>query len=174
MLIFPLCKGLLTLFICVFIYCFSGTVVSAIPALLPPITAIPTFHLWSHQTLKISFDAIIKNKQKAKKEKRLIQKYVVRVKLWKQLKVHVWICSMKFWYVNVQQPTCPLICLSCSPLFPGLVCQRGMLYHHCSSFCRRSCAALSAPQPCADECAEGCNCPEGKFYEETLHFCVPM
>ena len=85
--------------------------------MLFPIPAIPTSHPWSHQTMEISFDAIIKNKQKAKKEKRLIQKYVVRVKLWKELKVHVWICNMKFWYVNLQQPTCPLICLSCSP--PG-------------------------------------------------------
>ncbi|KAF6120779.1 otogelin like [Phyllostomus discolor] len=58
--------------------------------------------------------------------------------------------------------------------FCGLVCQKGMLYHHCSSFCRRSCMALSAPERCTDECAEGCNCPEGKYYEETLHFCVPM
>ncbi|KAM7328139.1 hypothetical protein ACRRTK_012231 [Alexandromys fortis] len=27
---------------------------------------------------------------------------------------------------------------------------------------------------CNDDCAEGCNCPEGKFYEDTLNFCVPI
>nr|XP_023423412.1 otogelin-like protein [Cavia porcellus] len=58
--------------------------------------------------------------------------------------------------------------------FCAVVCQKGMLYHHCSSFCRRSCASLSAPEQCNDDCAEGCNCPEGKFYEETLNFCVPI
>ncbi|KAM6153043.1 otogelin-like protein isoform 1-T1 [Erethizon dorsatum] len=58
--------------------------------------------------------------------------------------------------------------------FCAVVCQKGMLYHHCSSFCRRSCTSLSAPEQCNDECAEGCNCPEGKFYEETLNFCVPI
>ncbi|KAF3825973.1 hypothetical protein GH733_006087 [Mirounga leonina] len=58
--------------------------------------------------------------------------------------------------------------------FCGVVCQRGMLYHHCSSFCRRSCTALAAPERCSDDCAEGCNCPEGKYYEDTLSFCVPI
>ena len=56
----------------------------------------------------------------------------------------------------------------------GLVCQKGMMYHHCASFCRRSCVSLSAPEQCHDDCAEGCNCPEGKYYEDTLSFCVPM
>ncbi|KAB1269975.1 Otogelin-like protein [Camelus dromedarius] len=58
--------------------------------------------------------------------------------------------------------------------FCGLVCQKGMLYHHCASFCRRSCISLSSPEQCTDDCAEGCNCPEGKYYEDTLSFCVPM
>ncbi|XP_073940124.1 otogelin-like protein isoform X9 [Castor canadensis] len=56
----------------------------------------------------------------------------------------------------------------------AVVCQQGMLYHHCSSFCRHSCASLSSPEQCNDDCAEGCNCPEGKFYEDTLNFCVPI
>uniref|UniRef100_A0A2K6GUH7 Otogelin like n=1 Tax=Propithecus coquereli TaxID=379532 RepID=A0A2K6GUH7_PROCO len=58
--------------------------------------------------------------------------------------------------------------------FCAVVCQKGMLYHHCSSFCRRSCISLSSPELCNDDCAEGCNCPEGKFYEDTLNFCVPI
>ncbi|KAH0506649.1 Otogelin-like protein [Microtus ochrogaster] len=58
--------------------------------------------------------------------------------------------------------------------FCAVVCQKGMLYHHCSSFCLRSCTSLSSPEQCDDDCAEGCNCPEGKFYEDTLNFCVPM
>uniref|UniRef100_A0A8I3RW39 Otogelin like n=2 Tax=Canis lupus familiaris TaxID=9615 RepID=A0A8I3RW39_CANLF len=58
--------------------------------------------------------------------------------------------------------------------FCGVVCQKGMLYHHCASFCRRSCVSLAAPEQCNDDCAEGCNCPEGKYYEDTLHFCVPI
>ncbi|EGW14371.1 Otogelin [Cricetulus griseus] len=58
--------------------------------------------------------------------------------------------------------------------FCAVVCQKGMLYHHCSSFCLRSCTSLSSPEPCNDDCAEGCNCPEGKFYEDTLNFCVPI
>ncbi|TKC43524.1 hypothetical protein EI555_011021, partial [Monodon monoceros] len=58
--------------------------------------------------------------------------------------------------------------------FCGVVCQKGMMYHHCSSFCRRSCISLSSPEQCPDDCAEGCNCPEGKYYEDTLSFCVPI
>ncbi|ELK02529.1 hypothetical protein PAL_GLEAN10022422 [Pteropus alecto] len=58
--------------------------------------------------------------------------------------------------------------------FCGVVCQKGMLYHHCSSFCLRSCISLSSPEQCNDDCAEGCNCPEGKYYEDTLNFCVPI
>ncbi|MBZ3881922.1 Otogelin-like protein [Sciurus carolinensis] len=58
--------------------------------------------------------------------------------------------------------------------FCAVVCQKGMLYHHCSSFCRHSCTSLSSPEQCNDDCAEGCNCPEGKFYEDTLNFCVPI
>ena len=98
--------------------------------MLLPIPAIPTSHPWSHQTMEISFDAIIKNKQKAIKEKRLIQKYVVRIKLWKELKVHVWICNMKFWYVNLQQPTCSLI----SQLLPPWLYPRPSHYLWFKSF----------------------------------------
>ncbi|XP_038611991.1 otogelin-like protein [Tachyglossus aculeatus] len=56
----------------------------------------------------------------------------------------------------------------------AVICQRGMLYHRCSSFCRHSCTSLSTGRTCDDECAEGCNCPEGKYFEESINFCVPV
>ncbi|KAM7177636.1 otogelin-like protein [Macrochelys suwanniensis] len=56
----------------------------------------------------------------------------------------------------------------------ALVCRSGMLYHRCSSFCEHSCSSLSAPHVCNDDCAEGCNCPDGKYFEESISFCVPI
>uniref|UniRef100_A0A674K350 Otogelin like n=1 Tax=Terrapene triunguis TaxID=2587831 RepID=A0A674K350_9SAUR len=56
----------------------------------------------------------------------------------------------------------------------ALVCRSGMLYHRCSSFCKHSCSSLSAPHVCNDDCAEGCNCPDGKYFEESINFCVPI
>ncbi|EMP36508.1 Otogelin [Chelonia mydas] len=56
----------------------------------------------------------------------------------------------------------------------ALVCRSGMLYHRCSSFCGHSCSSLSAPHVCNDDCAEGCNCPDGKYFEESINFCVPV
>uniref|UniRef100_K7G6F8 Otogelin like n=1 Tax=Pelodiscus sinensis TaxID=13735 RepID=K7G6F8_PELSI len=56
----------------------------------------------------------------------------------------------------------------------GLVCRSGMLYHQCSSFCKHSCSSLSSPHICNDDCAEGCNCPDGKYFEESINFCVPI
>uniref|UniRef100_F7G035 Otogelin like n=1 Tax=Ornithorhynchus anatinus TaxID=9258 RepID=F7G035_ORNAN len=56
----------------------------------------------------------------------------------------------------------------------AVICQRGMLYHRCSSFCQHSCTSLSTGRTCDDECAEGCNCPEGKYFEESINFCVPV
>ncbi|XP_039918670.1 otogelin-like protein [Hirundo rustica] len=55
-----------------------------------------------------------------------------------------------------------------------VMCHSGMLYHHCSSFCKHSCASLSMANICADDCAEGCNCPDGKYFEESVNFCVSM
>ncbi|KAM6437973.1 otogelin-like protein [Liasis olivaceus] len=56
----------------------------------------------------------------------------------------------------------------------ALVCRSGMLYHPCSSFCEHSCSSLSLLDACDYDCAEGCNCPEGKYFEESINFCVPM
>ncbi|KAM4676018.1 otogelin-like protein [Discoglossus pictus] len=56
----------------------------------------------------------------------------------------------------------------------GVVCRYGMLYHQCSSYCGRSCSSLSSGEVCGDECVEGCNCPDGKYFEETINFCVTI
>uniref|UniRef100_A0A670YLF4 Otogelin like n=1 Tax=Pseudonaja textilis TaxID=8673 RepID=A0A670YLF4_PSETE len=56
----------------------------------------------------------------------------------------------------------------------ALVCRSGMLYHPCSSFCEHSCSSLSLRDDCDNDCAEGCNCPEGKYFEESINFCVPI
>ncbi|KAG8137920.1 hypothetical protein E2320_003864 [Naja naja] len=56
----------------------------------------------------------------------------------------------------------------------ALVCRSGMLYHPCSSFCEHSCSSLSLLDDCDNDCAEGCNCPEGKYFEESINFCVPI
>ncbi|KAF7248534.1 Otogelin-like protein, partial [Varanus komodoensis] len=56
----------------------------------------------------------------------------------------------------------------------ALVCRSGMLYHPCASFCERSCSSHSIPDVCSHDCAEGCNCPDGKYFDESINFCVPM
>ncbi|KAM9311608.1 otogelin-like protein [Gastrophryne carolinensis] len=58
--------------------------------------------------------------------------------------------------------------------FCGVICRFGMMYHQCSSFCGRTCSSLSLGEVCTDECVEGCNCPEGKYFDESLSFCVPI
>ncbi|KAM6145505.1 otogelin-like protein [Phoenicopterus ruber ruber] len=56
----------------------------------------------------------------------------------------------------------------------AVMCHSGMLYHQCSSFCKHSCASLSMANICGDDCAEGCNCPDGKYFEESVNFCVSI
>uniref|UniRef100_A0A8B9QV34 Otogelin-like protein n=1 Tax=Anas platyrhynchos TaxID=8839 RepID=A0A8B9QV34_ANAPL len=56
----------------------------------------------------------------------------------------------------------------------AVMCHSGMLYHQCSSFCKHSCASLSTANICGDDCAEGCNCPDGKYFEESVNFCVSI
>ncbi|XP_069620534.1 otogelin-like protein [Ranitomeya imitator] len=58
--------------------------------------------------------------------------------------------------------------------FCGVICRYGMLYHQCSSSCGRTCSSLSLVEICADECIEGCNCPDGKYFDEAVNFCVPI
>ncbi|XP_071660051.1 otogelin-like protein [Patagioenas fasciata] len=56
----------------------------------------------------------------------------------------------------------------------AVMCHSGMLYHQCSSFCKHSCASLSMTNACGDDCAEGCNCPDGKYFEESVNSCVSI
>ncbi|XP_075360379.1 otogelin-like protein [Mycteria americana] len=56
----------------------------------------------------------------------------------------------------------------------AVICHSGMLYHQCSSFCKHSCASLSMANICGDDCTEGCNCPDGKYFEESVNFCVSI
>ncbi|XP_040451149.1 otogelin-like protein [Falco naumanni] len=56
----------------------------------------------------------------------------------------------------------------------AVMCHSGMLYHQCSSFCKHSCASLSMANMCGDDCAEGCNCPDGKYFEVSVNFCVSI
>ncbi|KFQ95501.1 Otogelin-like, partial [Nipponia nippon] len=56
----------------------------------------------------------------------------------------------------------------------AVMCHSGMLYRQCSSFCKHSCASLSMAKICGDDCAEGCNCPDGKYFEESVNFCVSI
>ncbi|NXA37861.1 OTOGL protein, partial [Eudromia elegans] len=56
----------------------------------------------------------------------------------------------------------------------AVMCHNGMLYHQCSSFCKHSCASLSMANSCGDDCAEGCNCPDGKYFEESVNFCLSI
>ncbi|XP_077119007.1 otogelin-like protein [Ranitomeya variabilis] len=58
--------------------------------------------------------------------------------------------------------------------FCGVICRYGMLYHQCSSSCGRTCSSLSLGEICTDECIEGCNCPDGKYFDEAVNFCVPI
>ncbi|XP_051564620.1 otogelin-like isoform X2 [Myxocyprinus asiaticus] len=52
-------------------------------------------------------------------------------------------------------------------------CPPTMEYGVCVSSCQRRCQFLSLPQPCGDECEEGCVCPEGTYFNMHTHTCVP-
>uniref|UniRef100_A0A667Z3U8 Otogelin like n=1 Tax=Myripristis murdjan TaxID=586833 RepID=A0A667Z3U8_9TELE len=57
----------------------------------------------------------------------------------------------------------------------GMVCLGGMLYHSCVSSCGRSCRALSSTETCdSDDCAEGCGCMEGSYYDDVRQRCVQL
>ncbi|CAG5958074.1 unnamed protein product, partial [Menidia menidia] len=57
----------------------------------------------------------------------------------------------------------------------GVVCLGGMLYHSCVSSCGRSCRVLSSTETCDhNECAEGCGCPDGSYYDDVRQRCVQM
>uniref|UniRef100_A0A8C7IG58 Otogelin-like n=1 Tax=Oncorhynchus kisutch TaxID=8019 RepID=A0A8C7IG58_ONCKI len=55
----------------------------------------------------------------------------------------------------------------------GVVCMGGMLFHSCVSSCGRSCRSLSSGETCNhDDCAEGCGCSEGSYYDDVRQRCV--
>ncbi|XP_043944002.1 otogelin-like protein [Protopterus annectens] len=54
----------------------------------------------------------------------------------------------------------------------GVVCLHGTQYNTCSTSCGRACRSLSAQEVCSDDCIEGCNCPDGKYFDEILKMCV--
>ncbi|XP_029378297.1 otogelin-like protein [Echeneis naucrates] len=57
----------------------------------------------------------------------------------------------------------------------GMVCVGGMQYHSCVSSCGHSCRSLSSTETCnPDDCAEGCGCPVGKFYDDVRQRCVQL
>lgn len=49
-------------------------------------------------------------------------------------------------------------------------CTGGMMYMECGPNCDQTCRAVQ-PEPCQEECMEGCNCPtvSGHFNLNTLH-----
>ncbi|XP_015239499.1 PREDICTED: otogelin-like protein isoform X3 [Cyprinodon variegatus] len=57
----------------------------------------------------------------------------------------------------------------------GVVCLGGMLYHSCVSSCGRSCRALANTETCNPaDCAEGCGCPDDRYYDEVRRRCVQL
>lgn len=59
--------------------------------------------------------------------------------------------------------------------YTGVVCLGGMLYSSCVSSCGRSCRALSGMEMCnPDDCAEGCGCPDGSYYDDVRQRCVQL
>nr|XP_023996553.1 otogelin-like protein [Salvelinus alpinus] len=55
----------------------------------------------------------------------------------------------------------------------GMVCLGGMLYQSCVSSCGGSCRSLSSGETCNhDDCAEGCGCSEGSYYDDVRQRCV--
>ncbi|XP_036375556.1 otogelin-like protein [Megalops cyprinoides] len=54
----------------------------------------------------------------------------------------------------------------------GMVCLGGMMYHPCTSTCGRTCQSLSIGEVCNGDCAEGCSCADGTFYDQVRQRCV--
>uniref|UniRef100_UPI00398F3BBE otogelin n=1 Tax=Pristiophorus japonicus TaxID=55135 RepID=UPI00398F3BBE len=54
----------------------------------------------------------------------------------------------------------------------AISCPETMKYGTCVSFCNQKCQSLSMPEDCSGECAEGCNCPDGTYYNTRTHTCV--
>uniref|UniRef100_A0A672PVB6 TIL domain-containing protein n=1 Tax=Sinocyclocheilus grahami TaxID=75366 RepID=A0A672PVB6_SINGR len=58
----------------------------------------------------------------------------------------------------------------CECVCVGMVCLGGMMYHPCTSSCGKTCQSISSGEVCDGDCAEGCSCTEGTFYDH----CVDM
>ncbi|KAL0968337.1 hypothetical protein UPYG_G00265580 [Umbra pygmaea] len=57
----------------------------------------------------------------------------------------------------------------------GVVCLGGMLYQSCVTSCGRSCRSISSGETCnPDDCAEGCGCSEGSYYDDVRQRCVQL
>uniref|UniRef100_A0A672PWX8 Otogelin like n=1 Tax=Sinocyclocheilus grahami TaxID=75366 RepID=A0A672PWX8_SINGR len=54
----------------------------------------------------------------------------------------------------------------------GMVCLGGMMYHPCTSSCGKTCQSISSGEVCDGDCAEGCSCTEGTFYDHARQRCV--
>ncbi|XP_054587778.2 otogelin [Nothobranchius furzeri] len=54
----------------------------------------------------------------------------------------------------------------------AIICPTTMQYGTCVSSCQRRCSYLSIPQPCGEDCEEGCVCPHGSFYNHRTQTCV--
>ncbi|XP_072448981.1 otogelin [Chiloscyllium punctatum] len=54
----------------------------------------------------------------------------------------------------------------------AIQCPDTMKYGTCVSFCNRRCQSISMPEDCSDECAEGCDCPDGTYYNTRTSKCV--
>ncbi|XP_067849686.1 otogelin [Heptranchias perlo] len=54
----------------------------------------------------------------------------------------------------------------------AIQCPDTMEYGTCVSFCNQKCQSISMPEDCSGECAEGCNCPDGTYYNTRTHMCV--
>lgn len=121
--------------------------------------------------------------------------------LWEQLSVHhfgslcvpvlqTWrqrqlqITGLRMWWASLRLSHVPSVSLIskvwrtvyvCVFERVGVVCLGGMLYHSCVSSCRRSCRALSGTETCnLDDCAEGCGCPDGSYYDDVRQRCVQL
>lgn len=118
--------------------------------------------------------------------------------LWEQLFVHgigslcvpllqTWrqhqlqITGLRMWWAPLRLFHIPSVLLvskvwrRTAGVWAGVVCLGGMLYHSCVSSCRRSCRALSGTETCnLDDCAEGCGCPDGSYYDDVRQRCVQL
>ncbi|KFP28983.1 Otogelin, partial [Colius striatus] len=54
----------------------------------------------------------------------------------------------------------------------ALSCEDTKEYSTCVSTCGRTCQALSVPEKCSSDCAEGCACPSGMYLNSKTEQCV--